>query len=150
MLDVNPLPEKSISGTNSIFTTQGAVISHFLRIKENFTKVLIVQSFWADMGEAGRSPSQWEASIQITWSLWANERTPEIFPTNKRGEHLPGRLRLDWWEMQKQKYFLKALNSNTCYCKSWECNCARDRCLHLKCFKILLLISLLWLNQRRV
>ena len=57
---------KIISGTNSIFTTQGAVISHFLRIKENFTKVLIVQSFWADMGEAGRSPSQLEASIQIT------------------------------------------------------------------------------------
>ena len=60
-----------ISGTNSIFTTQGAVISQFLRIKENFTKVLIAQSFWADM-------------VGSRAHLSTNERAGETIPTNKR------------------------------------------------------------------
>lgn len=94
---------KIISVTNSIFTTQGAVISQFLRIKENFTKVLIAQSFWAD-------------KVGSKAHLLANEGTGETNPTNTRrtdaqiSAACPFLTVLGWgvWKIQIQNYIFKS------------------------------------------
>lgn len=105
------LATKLISGTNSIFTTQGAVISQFLRIKENFTKVLIAQSFWANMAREAES---------VFGPMRGAERQ---FQPMGDAQSLPSLLSSVFWtgwvEDANTKIFFKSFKQQyTCYSKS--------------------------------